>query len=157
MLLMWFTLPLADVQRSQNAKNSRTDFDLCAVAKKTRHCTTFTDVVFKSVDELLLAFHATDVRCKGFSTDKNLGAGFTTIDGRRVGENGVGCNGFITALHIESRKRRLATLLEDSTMRHPSVLNSRFGCLLAGLGVHRTEQRPHLITVGFLDLESARG
>jgi hypothetical protein len=113
------------------------------------------NVVLKSVDKWLLSLHTVDVCNQGFIADKDLGTGLTPINVRNVGINCIFCDAFIATLHIESRKRRLVMLLENGTIRHPSVLSSLLQCLLDGLGIHPTKQRTKLVIVWILNLENA--
>ena len=113
MLLVRFTLPLADMQCTKDSNNASADFDLGSVAKKPGHGTAFSHVVFKRVDKLPLILHTTDVCNEGLGADKDLGTGFSSINGGGVREDGVGCNRLITASDIEGRTWRLAVLLEN--------------------------------------------
>ena len=130
------------------------DFHLCAITEKARHCATCANVVFKSSDKWLLRLHTIDIGNKGFSADKYLGTGLTTVNGRHVGKHGIRGNGFITTLHIESRVRRIVMLLENGTMGHMGVLGSILEGLLDGLGIRRTKQRTQFIIVQVANLES---
>jgi hypothetical protein len=112
------------------------------------------NVVLESVDKLLLSLHTIDVCNQGFSA-KDLGAGLTPVNVRSVGIDCIPCDAFIVTLHIESRKWRLVMLLENGTIRHPSLLGSLLQCLLDGLGIHPTKQRTKLVIVWILNLENA--
>ena len=102
---------------------------------------------------LLSGLHTIGVCNKGLSATKDLGAGLTPVNGRSVGIDCIRWNMCFATLHIENQKRRLVMLLEDGTIRHPSVLGSLLQCLLDGLGIHPTKQRTQLVIVWILNLE----
>jgi hypothetical protein len=89
---------------------------------------------------VLLGLHTIEVCNQGFHVDKDLDTGLTPVNVRSVGIDCISCGAFIAMLHIESRKKRLVMLLENGTIRHPSVLGSLLQCLLDGHGIHPTKQ-----------------
>ena len=91
--------------RARNANNARADFHLGMVTEKLRHGSTFTNIVFKSVDKLLFVLHTVYLCNKGLSTNKDLSRCLTSINGRGVGEDGIRSDGFITTFHIECREK----------------------------------------------------
>ena len=56
LLLVWFTLPFTNEQRTENRFNFFAYLHLRAVAYQFRWCSPFTDVVFQRVDELPVCF-----------------------------------------------------------------------------------------------------
>jgi hypothetical protein len=105
---------------------------------------------------VLLSLHTIDVCNQGFHVEKKIWARVSSlpVNVRSVGIDCISCDAFIATLHIESRKRRLVMLLENVTIRHPSVLGSLLQCLLDGLGIHPTKQRTKLVIVWILNLEN---
>jgi hypothetical protein len=91
--------------------------------------------------KLLLSLRTIDVCNQGFSADKDLGTGPTPVNVRSVGIDCISCDAFIATLPIESPKRRLVMLLENGTIRHPSVLDSLLQYLLDRLGIHSTKKK----------------
>jgi hypothetical protein len=100
---------------------------------------------------VLLSLHTIDLCNQGFHVNKDLGTGLTPVKVGRVGIDCISCDAFIAMFHIESRKRRLVMLLDNGTIRHPSILGRLLQCLLDGLDIHPTKQRtyPLLANDGF--------
>ncbi len=99
LVLMGFTLPVGNDKGAQNIMSSFADLISTAVTDKFIHGTTFTNDVFKGIDEFLGTVHRKDVNDVWVVTDKDLGTS-VTIDSGDLGYDGVGSDRFTTAKNV---------------------------------------------------------
>jgi hypothetical protein len=104
MLVVRFTLPVRNDKGMEDIMGPFTDLISTAIADKFVHGTTFTDNVFKSIDEFLgTMMHGKDINDMGVMADEYLGAG-VTVDSGDLGHNSVCSNWFMASKNVEHGK-----------------------------------------------------
>jgi hypothetical protein len=153
-LLPRFTLPIQDAEVTQDILNLLTDFNLRTVTDELVGGTTASDIVFKGINKLALRLHTLDVSDKGGGADKDLSAGLPAIDSGCVRENSVGGDGLVTTVDIESRIRRLVTLLQNSAHGHTGVLGGDSESAFNDVNRKPTKEGTKLIKIRRLCLDN---
>lgn len=115
-------MPITNTVSSKDFLYAVADFNLGAVTEKTIGSSAAPDIVFESADKLLVSFHLVDVTDEGLHAAIKLSAFGAGINGRSIRVYGVGCNGFITPMDVESRKRRFVSPLHVSAHWHRGML-----------------------------------
>jgi hypothetical protein len=103
-LMIGFTLPLRDNQYTKNILDAITGLCTSTIANKFIHISPFADVIFKSVNKLLISFHTVDICNQRGPSDENLGSFNTTINRRGIAEDSISGNRFIPMSNIACRK-----------------------------------------------------
>ena len=85
MLLVSFTLPTADEEVANNLADTSTDLVGTKVTDKKVHSTTISNILHKSVSELLESLHPVDINHITGTTDKDLSHCFTATNCWSVG------------------------------------------------------------------------
>ncbi len=125
MLVMWFIHPGGNEKRMKNILDMVASLGLNIVTDEMGRSTLEADIVLQSIHKLSISLHAVSIKHSRISTSKIWAAvASTTINSRCVRENGISSYRFISMEYIQCREWRLEALLENSTHRHLTVLNS---------------------------------
>jgi hypothetical protein len=101
MLLVSFNLPTANEKGTKDILDLLADFNLGSVTDQFGRSTMLMDVVFKSVNKLLVRLHAINISEEGLSTNKDLSTGGSIINSWNISIDSISGHRFITAMHIE--------------------------------------------------------
>jgi len=80
MLIMWLPLPIIDTVSTQDFFDLVADLHLGAVTDELSLGSPCPDLVFQSIDELLIGFNGINISDKGFDTNKDLSDGGTRVN-----------------------------------------------------------------------------
>jgi hypothetical protein len=105
-LVVWFGLPCADEVCTEDILDGFAELDLCTVSDEAEWGSTVTEDVEEFVFELFLGTHWEDVRDKGIGPDEELCHGASVVNGRCIGEDGVGGDTFRSTWYIKDRVGR---------------------------------------------------
>ena len=99
-LLVGLALPVADAKGMQNVLNLVANLNLCTVTDQLVHDSLFTDVIFESVDKLLVCLHPIDISYQGLCTNKELGGSSTRVNSGSIRENRISSDWFVMMMNI---------------------------------------------------------
>ena len=139
--MIGFTLPIRDNQSAEDILDAITGFSTRTVADKFVHSSPFTDVIFKSVNELFIRFNTIDVRDQRRTSNEKLSSLNATINSRSIAEDGVSSNRFITTPNITCRKTGFPMLSQSVGDSPPSVLCSHAKGFLDSISRSPSEER----------------
>jgi hypothetical protein len=106
-------LPIHNVQGTKDFFDACTGFDGSMVTEEATCCTLCTDVILKSVRELLFYFHTTDVTDEARGTTEELSHGGAVVDSWGVRVKGIRGNVFLVTGHVDGRVGRFKPFAED--------------------------------------------
>jgi hypothetical protein len=90
MLLMGFTLPIANDERPKDILDTAADCDLGTVANKLGGSATASNHILQGVDKCLFGFQGIYITDSGGKTNKKLGNGHTRVNCRDSGVHSAG-------------------------------------------------------------------
>jgi hypothetical protein len=129
MLLMGFTLPIANNEGPEDILDSAADFDLGRVADKLGGGATASNHIQLGVDKCLFGFQGMYITDSGGKANEKLGNGHTRVNCRDIGIHNAGGKCFFTAVDIQCGEWQFEVLLENCTHWHPGIL----GGIIEGL------------------------
>jgi len=110
--MMGLTLPVFNDKGTKNILNLLVGFNLSPATDKLVHGTMVANIVFQSINKLLISLHSIDVCNQGLMTNKDLSTCRTIINGRGVSIYGISSHRLLMPMHIESWKSGLEMLPE---------------------------------------------
>jgi hypothetical protein len=122
MLLMWFTLPIANNEGPEDILDSSADFILGMVTNKLGGGSTVSNNILQRVDKCFFGSQGLYITNSGGQAIKKLGNCHTRVNSRNIRVHSVCSKCFITPMDIQGWEWLFVVLLEDSTHGHPGIL-----------------------------------